>query len=241
MRLPVLLWMVGAAMAAAEPGLPPPTWQVGQRWTVMVSSEGRRLEEAEDGSQRYLPQRGRDVPWELEVVRARDLEGFPASEYLVLAQRRVPPVQTLRLEFVAHRPKGAVQALALVAVTAASGAVTDFRKQDHRPGPVLMRGTALPVAFPYLEAGAPRTRTFPRVREHGGLPFAEDVLQRMAPGEGARAMAADLGVPLEAGAPGWAIEVRHPLSRTQAHMVWVEGEPWPRAMGLGVLRARLVR
>ena len=228
-------------MAAAAPGLPPPTWEVGQRWQVRVTSEGRRLEEAEDGSQRYVPQRGREVPWDLEVVRARPVEGFPARELLVLAQRTVPPIQTLRLLFVEHRAGGRPRALALVAVTAASGAVTDYRKQDHRPGPVVLRGTAMPVAFPFLEAGAPRDHTFARVRHHGGIPFAEDVLQRMARGKGAVAMARDLGVALEEEAPGWAIEIEHPLSSTRAHMVWVEGEPWPRALGLGVLRAHLVR
>lgn len=233
------LVLVGAASAA--PGLAPPAWEVGQRWTVSVTSEGRRLEEAEDGSQRYLPQRGREVPWEFEVVRARDLEGFPAQELIVLAQRTLPPIQTMRMEFVAQRGRRGPKALALVSVTTASGAVQDFRKQDHRPGPVLVRGTALPLSFPFLEVGAPRSRRFPRVRHHGGIPFAEDVHQRMAPGEGAAAMARDLGARLEEDAPGWAIEIEHPLSNTRAHMVWVEGEPWPRALGLGVLRARLAR
>jgi hypothetical protein len=240
-RLAVLAGLWGAAVAAAAPGLPPPAWEVGQRWTVRVASEGRRLEEADDGSQRYLPQRGREVPWEFEVVRAKEVEGFPADEYLVLAQRTLPPVQTLRLEFVAQRGSDGPRALALVAVTTAGGQVLDFRKQDHRPGPVLMRGTALPVVFPFLEVGAPRNRRFPRVRHHGGIPFAEDVLQRMAPGKGAAAMARDLGALLEEDAPGWAIEIQHPLSKGHAHMVWVEGEPWPRALGLGVLRSYLVR
>lgn len=225
----------------------PPQWAVGQTFRVSVVTETRQFQsEDELGNgprEFYRVVESSPVIWNLVVAKEQFLKGFPAKKIWIRGSQEGAKAPTLEMAFIARVKDNQVVELALeraVDRTAGGEGTLNMRKLAVRPSPGIMTGTLFPVAFPRV---ASEIRTQARYHlthvEAEGFAFARDIIQTLKVGDDAKKAFEKAGLMLK-DRTGVAVDLYRPSDHVRAEILWLDGDPWPSDVRVGLQRATVI-